>query len=218
MHADNSLMINEIFYSIQGESTRAGQRCVFVRLTGCNLRCGWCDTQYAFHEGERMSIAEVVDRALSYRCDLVEITGGEPLLQNAVHRLISALLDANKTVMIETSGAADISGLDSRVIRIMDLKCPASGESHRNLWSNLGHLTPRDELKFVIADRADYDWARQTIVEHDLAKSVGAILMSCAFGQLDTRLLAKWILEDELPVRLQIQLHKYVWGPDARGV
>ena len=218
MHADDSLMINEIFYSIQGESTRAGHRCVFVRLTGCNLRCRWCDTQYAFHQGERISIAEVVNRALSYQCDLVEITGGEPLLQNAVHALIRALLDANKTVMIETSGAADISCLDPRVIRIMDLKCPASGEAHRNLWSNLTHLTPRDELKFVVASRADYEWARQTIVERDLTKSVGAVLMSCAFGQLDSCLLAKWILDDNLPVRLQLQLHKHIWGPDARGV
>jgi 7-carboxy-7-deazaguanine synthase len=217
MQTDN-LTINEIFYSIQGESTHAGRRCVFVRLTGCNLRCVWCDTKYAFYEGRRMPVAEVMGQVLGYRCGLVEITGGEPLLQNPVHTLIGALLEAGKTVLIETSGASDIRGLDPRAIKIMDLKCPGSGESHRNLWSNLDHLTTHDEVKFVITDRTDYEWARQTIVERRLQERVGEILMSCAFGRLDTKALASWILEDRLSVRMQLQLHKHIWGPETRGV
>lgn len=213
-----ALQINEIFYSIQGESTHAGRPCVFVRLTGCNLRCGYCDTEYAFHEGRRMAIDEVVEQVGGHRCDLVEITGGEPLLQAGVYPLIDALLAANKRVMIETSGASDISRLDPRVIRIMDLKCPGSGESHRNLWSNLDHLSAHDEVKFVISDRGDYEWAREVVGSHALAQRVGAILMSCAFERLAPATLASWILEDRLPVRLQLQLHKYIWSPDARGV
>jgi len=217
MQTEN-LTINEIFYSIQGESTRAGLRCVFVRLTGCNLRCVWCDTKYAFYEGRRMPVAEVIDKVLGYRCSLVEITGGEPLLQNPVHTVIGALLEAGKTVLIETSGASDISGLDPRAIKIMDLKCPGSGESARNLWSNLDYLTQHDEVKFVITDRPDYEWARETIVERHLQKRVGEILMSSAFGQLETKSLASWILEDGLSVRMQLQLHKHIWGPEIRGV
>lgn len=213
-----ALQINEIFYSIQGESTHAGRPCVFVRLTGCNLRCGYCDTEYAFHEGRRMAIGEIVEQVDGHRCDLVEITGGEPLLQAGVYPLIDALLAANKRVMIETSGASDISRLDPRVVRIMDLKCPGSGESHRNLWSNLDHLSARDEVKFVISDRGDYEWAREVVKAHALAQRVGAILMSCAFERLAPATLASWILEDRLPVRLQLQLHKYIWSPDARGV
>ena len=158
------LHINEIFYSIQGESTHAGRPCVFVRLTGCNLRCKWCDTEYAFYEGKRMPIAEVAENIRGYRCDLVEVTGGEPLLQEGVYPLTHAMLEAGATVMIETSGSIDVSKLDPRVIKIMDLKCPGSGECEKNLWSNLEHLTMRDEIKFVVADRTDYEWARDTIV------------------------------------------------------
>ena len=213
-----SLQVNEIFLSIQGESTYAGRPCAFVRLTGCNLRCRWCDTAYAFYEGERKTITEIGEHVERLGCDLVEITGGEPLLQDGVHDLIAELLADGRTVMIETSGASDVSQLDSRVIRIMDLKCPGSGESHRNLWSNLDHLTARDEIKFVIADRRDYEWARDVIRERALASRVGALLLSPVFGELAPATLAAWILEDHLPARLQLQIHKQIWGPDARGV
>jgi 7-carboxy-7-deazaguanine synthase len=212
------LHINEIFYSIQGESTHAGRPCVFVRLTGCNLRCAWCDTEYAFYEGRKMPIAEVAQIVGDYRCDLVEVTGGEPLLQEGVYPLMDVLLDAGKTVMIETSGASDVSKLDARVIKIMDLKCPGSGEVARNLWSNLEHLSSRDEIKFVLADRIDYEWARAAIAEHKLESRVNAILLSPVHGQLDPAMLAKWILEDRLTARMQLQMHKQIWGPNARGV
>jgi 7-carboxy-7-deazaguanine synthase len=215
---DDRLRINEIFFSIQGESTWAGRPCAFVRLTGCDLRCSWCDTEYAFHEGRTMAVEEVAAQLLGYGCDLAEVTGGEPLLQAAVHPLIERLLEAGVTVLVETSGASDVSRLDARAIKVMDLKCPGSGESARNLWSNLEHLTPRDEVKFVIADRADYEWARDVARRHNLAARVNAVLMSCAFGQLEPALLAGWILADRLPVRMQLQMHKHIWAPDARGV
>ena len=213
-----TLVVNEIFFSIQGESTLAGRPCAFVRLTGCNLRCVWCDTQYAFHEGRRMTVSEIVEAVGAFGADLVEITGGEPLLQDGVHALIEELLARAMTVMIETSGALDIGRIDPRVIRIVDLKCPASGESARNLWSNVELLTRRDEVKFVLSDRADYEWAREAIRRHDLASRVNAVLMSCVFGRLEPARLAAWILADRLPVRLQLQAHKYIWPPDARGV
>jgi 7-carboxy-7-deazaguanine synthase len=212
------LQINEIFYSIQGESTHAGRPCVFVRLTGCNLRCRWCDTEYAFYEGRKMTVAQVAAAVAAYECKLVEITGGEPLLQDAVYPLLDMLLAAGDTVMIETSGASDISRLDPRVIRIMDLKCPASGESERNLWSNLDHLSGRDEVKFVIADRGDYEWARDVIRKRDLATRVAAVLLSPAFGVLESKTLAAWMMEDHLPARLQLQIHKHIWEPGTRGV
>jgi 7-carboxy-7-deazaguanine synthase len=215
---EDRLRINEIFFSIQGESTWAGRPCAFVRLTGCDLRCSWCDTEYAFHEGRTMPVEEVAVQLLGYGCDLVEVTGGEPLLQAAVHPLIARLLDAGLTVLVETSGASDVSRLDTRAIKVMDLKCPGSGEAARNLWSNLEHLTPRDEVKFVIADRADYEWARGVTRRHNLSARVNAVLMSCAFGQLEPALLAGWILGDRLPVRMQLQMHKHIWAPDARGV
>jgi 7-carboxy-7-deazaguanine synthase len=212
------LVVNEIFYSVQGESTHAGRPCAFVRLTACNLRCNYCDTEYAFHEGRRTPIAEVVEQVESYRCPLVEITGGEPLLQEGVHALCAALLNAGKQVMIETSGASDVGRLDPRVIKIMDLKCPGSGEVERNLWSNLPYLTSRDEVKFVISDRADYEWTRAVIAEHQLARRVNAVLLSPVFGRVDLANLAAWMLEDRLPARLQLQMHKYIWSPTARGV
>jgi 7-carboxy-7-deazaguanine synthase len=218
MTADQQLTVNEIFVSIQGESTHAGRPCVFVRLTGCNLRCVWCDTEYAFHEGRKMTVGEVVARVVGYDCDLVELTGGEPLLQEGVYRLIDALFGAGKSLMVETSGAIDVSRVDPRVIKIMDLKCPASGETEHNLWSNLDHLTARDEIKFVISDRDDYEWSRQVIREHKLNGRVNAILLSCAFERLEPARLASWMLEDRLPARLQLQLHKYIWSPEARGV
>jgi 7-carboxy-7-deazaguanine synthase len=212
------LQINEIFYSIQGESTHAGRPCVFVRLTGCNLRCKWCDTEYAFYEGRQMPIAEVAKIVRGYRCDLVEVTGGEPLLQEGVYSLIDAMLESGHTVMIETSGASDVSRLDPRVIKIMDLKCPGSGECERNLWSNLDHLTARDEIKFVVADRADYEWTRDTILTRELAHRAGALLLSPVFGKLDPAALASWMLEDRLPARMQLQMHKQIWPGVTRGV
>jgi len=212
------LHINEIFYSIQGESTHAGRPCVFVRLTGCNLRCKWCDTEYAFYEGRRMQISEVAEIIRGYRCDLVEVTGGEPLLQEGVYPLTDAMLEAGATVMIETSGSIDVSKLDPRVIKIMDLKCPGSGECEKNLWRNLDHLTPRDEIKFVVADRADYEWARDAIVTRDLSKRAGALLLSPVFGQLEPATLASWILDDRLPARMQLQMHKQIWPGVTRGV
>ena len=212
------MRVNEIFYSIQGESTWAGRPCVFIRLTGCNLRCVWCDTEYAFYEGRQMTIAEVVAQARSYGCDLVEVTGGEPLLQKGVHALFAALLEEQHTVMVETSGEQDLSGVDRRIIKIMDLKCPGSGECERNRWSNLESLTLRDEVKFVLTDRRDYEWARDVIRDRGLAHRVNAILFSPVFGQLEPAALAGWILEDRLPVRMQLQLHKQIWDPAARGV
>jgi 7-carboxy-7-deazaguanine synthase len=216
--ASDRLHINEIFYSIQGESSHAGRPCVFVRLTGCNLRCRWCDTEYAFYEGRAMSLREVADAIDAYRCDLIEITGGEPLLQDGIYPLIEIMLAGGKTVMIETSGASDVSRIDPRVIKIMDLKCPGSGECERNLWSNLDHLTPHDEIKFVIANRADYEWARNTIIERNLAPRVYALLLSPVFGELDLSALAGWILEDRLPARMQTQMHKQIWPNISRGV
>jgi 7-carboxy-7-deazaguanine synthase len=209
--------VNEIFFSLQGESTWAGRPCVFVRLTGCNLRCVWCDTPYAFYEGRQMTVGEVVERARSFGCDLVEVSGGEPLLQKGVHSLFRELLAAGCTVMVETSGERDISIVDPRVIRIMDLKCPGSGESHRNRWENLAALGDRDEIKFVVTDRRDYEWAREVIRER-LAGCLNALLMSPVLDALDPAQLAAWILEDRLPVRMQLQLHKLIWSPTARGV
>jgi 7-carboxy-7-deazaguanine synthase len=212
------LVVNEIFVSLQGESTHAGRACAFVRLTGCTLRCMWCDTRYAFYEGRRMALGEIVEQVEGFGCDLVEVTGGEPLLQEGVYELVSELLARGHTVMIETSGAADVSRLDPRAIKIMDLKCPASGEMDHNMWSNLEHLTARDEVKFVLGNRADYEWARDVILRHRLAARVNAVLLSCAFGRLEPARLAAWMLEDRLPARLQLQLHKLIWPPDARGV
>jgi 7-carboxy-7-deazaguanine synthase len=212
------LVINEIFLSIQGESTYAGRPCAFVRLTGCNLRCNYCDTEYAFYEGRKMTIPEIVAQLDTYDCNLVEITGGEPLLQDGVRGLIASLLAQGRTVLIETSGASDVSRLNPRVIKIMDLKCPGSGEAERNLWSNLEHLTSRDEVKFVLSDRADYEWARDVIKRYNLTSRVNAVLMSCAFNRLARADLAQWILDDRLPVRFQLQMHKHIWPPDRRGV
>ena len=211
------LHINEIFYSIQGESTHAGRPCVLVRLTGCNLRCKWCDTEYAFYEGRRMPVAEVAEIIRGYRCDLVEVTGGEPLLQEGVYPLTKAMLEAGATVMIETSGAVDVSKLDPRVIRIMDLKCPGSGECERNLWSNLDHLTTRDEIN---SGRRSHRLrvAKDVISTRDLAKRAGALLLSPVFGKLEPAALASWIFEDRLPARMQLQMHKQIWPGISRGV
>ncbi len=211
----DTLVINEIFYSIQGESTYAGLPCVFVRLTACNLRCTWCDTTCAFHEGRPMSLGDVIVKVLEYNCPLVEITGGEPLLQPNVFPLMTRLCDLGKKVLLETSGSVDVSQVDPRVVKIMDLKCPGSGESDKNRYENLRHLDKKDEVKFVIADRADYEWARDQVRQRQIA---GTILFSPVWEKLPLKTLAEWILADRLPVRLQTQWHKFIWGPETRGV
>ena len=240
--SESTLRLNEIFYSIQGESTRAGFPCIFVRLTGCHLRCAYCDTEYAFKEGQSRQIDEIIAEVEAFPCDLVQMTGGEPLLQKRVHELMERLCDLGKTVLIETSGACDISVCDPRVIRIMDLKTPSSGESKRNDWRNVEYLTARDEVKFVIGDRRDYEWAKDVIERHDLLSRCGAVLMSPVFEQpagleiagmpgLPMRDLADWLLheppgrpgsgertEPRPAVRLQTQLHKFIWDPQMRGV
>jgi 7-carboxy-7-deazaguanine synthase len=212
------LTINEIFHSIQGESTHTGRPCVFVRLTACDLRCSWCDTPYAFTEGQKMSISDVVERVEGYGCDLVEITGGEPLLQSDVYPLMEQLLTLGKTVMVETGGHRSIKDVPADVIRIVDVKCPGSGESEKNHWENLDLLAPHDEVKFVIQDRADYDFAREVIATRDLAGRAAAVLLSPVHGVLDPKTLSEWMLADRLPARLQLQLHKYIWTPQTRGV
>jgi 7-carboxy-7-deazaguanine synthase len=212
------LTVNEIFHSIQGESTHVGRPCVFVRLTACDLRCSWCDTPYAFTEGRKMSVDDVVERVRGYNCDVVEITGGEPLLQREVYPLMERLLDEGRTVMIETGGHLSAEEVPAGVIRVIDVKCPASGEAGKMHWPNLERLRSTDEIKFVIQDRADYDYARQVVEQHDLVQRSGAVLFSPVHGALDPKQLAEWILADRLPVRLQLQAHKYIWPPDTRGV
>lgn len=223
MNQADFLRVTEIFHSIQGESTWAGLPCTFVRLTGCPLRCVWCDTEYAFGGGENLSLDEVLGRVRELGTPLVEITGGEPLIHPNAFRLTHKLLEAGYTVLVETSGAVDVSPLDSRAHKIMDLKCPGSGEESRNLWSNLDHLTSRDEVKFVLKDRTDFEWARQVVRDRGLDRRVEcgemkAVLFSPVWNALDLRSLAQWIMEEALPVRLQIQLHKLIWDPDTRGV
>jgi 7-carboxy-7-deazaguanine synthase len=212
------LTINEIFHSIQGESTHSGRPCVFVRLTACDLRCSWCDTPYAFTEGTKVSVDDVLDRVSSFNCSLVELTGGEPLLQKDVYPLMQRLLDSGRTVMIETGGHLSIAKVPADVIRIVDVKCPGSGEAGRNHWENLALLTPHDEVKFVIRDRTDYEFARDVVREHDLVRRTAAVLFSPVHAVLTPKPLAEWILEDRLEVRLQLQTHKYIWGADVRGV
>jgi 7-carboxy-7-deazaguanine synthase len=212
------LTVNEIFYSIQGESTRAGRPCVFVRLTACDLRCSWCDTPYAFHEGRKMSVDDVLAAVAEHRCDLVEITGGEPLLQEDVYPLMERLIAAGRTVMLETGGHRSIERVPEPVLKVVDVKCPGSGEADRNDWTNLARLARHDEVKFVIKDRADYEYARDVIARNDLAARAAAVLMSPVHGVLEPRTLSEWMLADHLPARLQLQLHKYIWDPNARGV
>jgi 7-carboxy-7-deazaguanine synthase len=212
------LTINEIFFSIQGESTYAGLPCVFVRLTACDLRCSWCDTPYAFHEGRKWTLDEVVEKIDAYPAALVEITGGEPLLQPEVYPLMDALAARGKTVLLETGGHISLSQVPEHVVTIMDIKCPGSGEAARNDWTNIERLDRRDQVKFVISDRADYEFARAIVEKHRLAERCGAVLLSPVHGELDPQRLAAWILADGLPVRLQLQLHKYIWGAEVRGV
>ena len=218
MAALDQIRIHEIYESIQGESTFAGLPCTFVRLSRCNLRCRWCDTPQAFEGGTEIPRAEALRKALSFGTPLVELTGGEPLLQPAALPLLAELCDAGRIVLLETSGERDISEVDPRVHRIMDLKAPGSDESHRNRWENIEQLTLRDEVKIVLADRADYDWAKGVIAKHDLAERVHAVLLSCVWGELDPKVLVRWVLEDRLPVRVQIQMHKVIWDANAQGV
>lgn len=215
---DQRLRITEIYASVQGESTHVGKPCVFVRLTGCNLRCTWCDSAFTFHGGSWASLDDVVERAGSYGIHTVEVTGGEPLLQPNAPALMRRLLDAGHEVLLETSGSRDISPVPPEVRIILDLKPPDSGEVHANLWSNVERLAPKDEVKFVLASRRDYEWARDVTREHRLHERCGAVLLSPAWGLVDPKDLVEWMLADRLPARLQLQLHKVVWPPDARGV
>jgi 7-carboxy-7-deazaguanine synthase len=212
------LTVNEIFYSVQGESTYAGRPCVFVRLTACDLRCSWCDTEYAFHEGRKREVDEVLDEVDRYECSLVEVTGGEPLLQESVYPLMEGLLARGKTVLLETGGHRSTAHVPADVVTILDVKCPGSGESGRNCWENLERLRPRDEVKFVVKDRADYEFARDVICRRALGARAAAIHLSPVHGALDPKTLSEWVLADRLPVRVQLQLHKYIWSPTTRGV
>jgi len=214
-----SLKVNEIFYSIQGESTYAGRPCVFVRLAGCNLRCTFCDTKYAYDEGELREIDDIFDQVSSYQCPLVEITGGEPLIQSETPLLIHGLIEYGYNVLLETNGTKDISHVDEGCVKIVDVKCPSSGMSDMNDPENLNRLSHGDELKFVIGNRDDYDYAKKILNFADLKSHKGnSISFSPTFGEMKPGILAKWILEDHLDVRLQIQIHKYIWDPDQRGV
>ena len=214
-----SLKVNEIFYSIQGESSYAGLPCVFIRLTGCNLRCSYCDTRYAYEEGREMEIGEIIDRVASCRCPLVEITGGEPLIQQETPFLIFSLLEKDYEVLLETNGTQDISLVDERCVKIVDIKCPSSGEDENNDLENLDRLTDKDEVKFVIGGREDYEYARKILEIMDYKSSrMNQIHFSPVFGKMEPEILAEWILEDNLNVRLQIQLHKIIWDPEKRGV
>jgi 7-carboxy-7-deazaguanine synthase len=212
------LTVNEVFHSIQGESSFAGLPCVFVRLTACDLRCSWCDTPYAFHEGRKREVADVLADVASYGCRLVEVTGGEPLLQPDVYPLMQGLLDAGHDVLVETGGHISIERVPAGVVRIIDVKCPGSGEAGKMCWENLARLGSRDEVKFVIGDRADLEYAKAVMQEGDWASRVAAILFSPVHGQLPPDELAAWVLADRLPVRVQLQVHKYIWEPGTRGV
>ncbi len=212
------LTVNEIFYSVQGESTYAGRPCVFVRLTACDLRCSWCDTPYAFHEGRKRSLDEVLVEVDGFGCPLVEVTGGEPLLQEEVYPLMQGLLERGRTVLLETGGHRSTERVPAAVVTVLDVKCPGSGESHRNDWTNLDRLRPHDEVKFVIADREDYEYAREVIARHRLADRAAAIHLSPVHAGLLPKTLSEWVLADHLPVRVQLQLHKFIWDPNTRGV
>ena len=211
------LEVTEIYKSVQGESTYMGLPCVFIRLTGCNLRCVWCDTPHAFHDGKKLSIHQIIDEVKSYDINLVEITGGEPLLQKEVFPLMESLLKNKFKVMLETSGSLAINSVPAKVIKIIDLKCPGSGEENKNLWENLNHLTSTDEIKFVIADKTDYEWSKKVLQDYELDKKV-PVLFSPVFEKLKLKDLTEWILEDNLPVRLHTQLHKYIWDQKTIGV
>lgn len=211
------LKVNEIFFSIQGESTKAGLPTVFVRLTYCNLRCTYCDTEYAFYEGKDLSIDEIISEVKKYDCNLIEITGGEPLVQDESIELMKKLCDIGYEVMIETGGSLPIEKIDERVKIIMDLKCPSSGMMKKNRYENIPHLKNIDEVKFVIGSLEDYDWSKEQIQKYDLTKKC-TLLMSIVFGTIEPVTLVEWILRDKLNVRFQLQLHKIIWEPSRKGV
>ncbi len=213
-----TLRVTEIYKSVQGESTWAGLPCIFVRLARCHLRCVWCDTAYAFHGGEKMSLDAIMERCAALECTLVELTGGEPLVQAHCVDLASRLVEEGYTVLIETSGSLPINTLPPAVIKIMDLKCPDSGECEKNYWPNIEYLSPRDEVKFVIASRLDYEWSRDVVRKFSLDQRCNAVLFSPVFGPVEPRQIVEWILEDQLPVRFQLQLHKFIWPPNQKGV
>ena len=212
------LTINEIFYSVQGESSFAGRPCVFVRLTACDLRCSWCDTPYAFHEGTKRSVDDVLAEVDRFGCPLVEVTGGEPLLQEGVYPLFDGLLARGKQVLLETGGHRSTERVPAEVVTILDVKCPGSGEAQRMDWSNLDRLRPHDEVKFVITDRADYEFARDVLRRYGLTARAAAVHFSPVHDVMNLRQLSEWVLQDGLPVRVQVQLHKYIWDPATRGV
>jgi 7-carboxy-7-deazaguanine synthase len=211
------MKINEIYRSIQGESSYTGLPCIFVRLTYCNLRCTYCDTEYAFYDGKDYTVEEVLEEVRRYPFQLVEITGGEPLLQKDVYPLMDMLIDFGYTVLLETGGSIAIDKVNSRVVKIMDLKCPSSGECDRNLYTNIAKLQPHDEIKFVIGTREDYQWTKKILEEYRLTDRF-QVLLSTVFGQIQPRQVVGWMLEDALGVRFQLQAHKYIWEPDAKGV
>ena len=212
-----SLKINEIYYSVQGESTYAGRPCIFIRLTYCNLRCSYCDTEYAFYDGKDMEIAHIISEIKRWDCNLVEVTGGEPLFQDECIDLLNELVNSNYEVMLETGGSLSISDVPKKVIKIVDFKCPSSKMVKKNLWSIVDDLQPHDEVKFVIGNRGDFDWAKDRITEYSLDK-ICTLLFSPTFGEIDPQQIVKWILADNLPVRMQMQMHKMIWSPEEKGV
>jgi len=214
MAPDATLRITEIFLSLQGEANTVGLPTVFVRLTGCPLRCGYCDSEYAFSGGQQKTLADIVQEVASHQVPRVTVTGGEPLAQPAVQQLMTQLCDAGMSVSLETSGALDVSEVDTRVVKVVDLKTPGSGEVHRNLWANVSALNEHDQVKFVVCDRQDYDWAKLKCDEHRLFDKVADVLMSPSFGQLNPTELADWMVQDRLDARMQVQLHKLLWGDE----
>ena len=212
-----SLKINEIYYSVQGESTHAGRPCIFIRLTYCNLRCSYCDTEYAFYDGKNMEITDIMSEIKQWDCNLVEVTGGEPLFQEECIDLLNELVNSNYEVMLETGGSLSISNVPKKVIKIVDFKCPSSKMVKKNLWSIVDDLQPHDEVKFVIGNRGDFDWAKDRITEYSLDK-ICTLLFSPTFGEIDPQQIVEWILAENLPVRMQLQMHKMIWSPEEKGV
>ena len=212
-----ALKINEIYYSVQGESTHTGRPCIFIRLTYCNLRCSYCDTEYAFYEGKDMKIAQIISEIQQWGCNLVEVTGGEPLFQEECIDLLHELINSNYEVMLETGGSLSISDVPKKVIKIVDFKCPSSKMEKKNLWSIVDDLQGHDEVKFVIGNREDFDWAKDKITEYSIDK-ICTLLFSPTFGEIDPQLIVEWILADNLPVRIQMQMHKMIWSPEEKGV
>ena len=212
-----ALKINEIYYSVQGESTHAGRPCIFIRLTYCNLRCTYCDSEYAFYEGKDMQITHIMNEIKQWDCNLVEVTGGEPLFQDKCINLLNEVVKSNYEVMLETGGSLSISDVPKKVIKIVDFKCPSSAMEKKNLWSIVDDLQPHDEVKFVIGNREDFDWAKDRIIEYSLDK-ICTLLFSPTFGKIDPELIVEWILVENLPVRMQMQMHKMIWSPDKQGV